>query len=290
MFVIDDDPRCARRCNSLFRSVGLRVEAVRLCARIAAKRAARRASCLVLDIRLPKRSGLDFQAELAKANIEIPIIFITAHGDVPMSVRAMKAGAVDFLIKPFRDQDLLDAVALALDRDRKRRDEARGVAELRSLFETLTPREREVMALVTAGLMNKQSAAEMGVSEITVKIHRGHAMRKMHAKSLADLVRMAELLGVRRSKRRELSHPLNLSMSFLHSPRGRKFRDGGCHRRQGQRHCNRLPWFPSLTMMNPSGRQTECLVRSLGYEAHTFASAEEFLQSAFLGDDRVPDR
>jgi FixJ family two-component response regulator len=153
----------------------------------------------VLDIRLPKRSGLDFQAELAKSAIDIPIIFITAHGDVPMTVRAMKAGAVDFLTKPFRDQDLLDAVAQALERDRKRRDAARGVADLKGLFETLTPRERQVMALVTAGLMNKQVAAEIGVSEITVKIHRGHMMRKMHAKSLADLVRMAELLGVRRT-------------------------------------------------------------------------------------------
>jgi FixJ family two-component response regulator len=156
------------------------------------------ASCLVLDIRLPKRSGLDFQSELIKANIQIPIIFITAHGDVPMSVRAMKAGAVDFLTKPFRDQDLLDAVANALERDRKRREADKGVAELKTKLETLTPRELEVMALVTAGLMNKQVAGEIGVSEITVKIHRGHVMRKMGARSLADLVRMAEMLGISR--------------------------------------------------------------------------------------------
>jgi len=159
------------------------------------------ASCLVLDIRLPKRSGLDFQNELIKASIKIPIIFITAHGDVPMSVRAMKAGAVDFLTKPFRDQDLLDAVANALERDRKRREEEKGMAALKAKLETLTPREREVMSLVTAGLMNKQVAGEIGVSEITVKIHRGHVMRKMGARSLADLVRMAEVLGVSRETR-----------------------------------------------------------------------------------------
>ena len=203
VFVIDDDPSMRAALNSLFRSVGLRVELFGSAPELLQAELPDVTSCLVLDIRLPKRSGLDFQAELAKAAIEIPIIFITAHGDVPMTVRAMKAGAVDFLTKPFRDQDLLDAVALALERDGKRRDEARGVANLKGLFETLTPREREVMALVTAGLMNKQVAAEIGVSEITVKIHRGHMMRKMHAKSLADLVRMAELLGVRRTRAEE---------------------------------------------------------------------------------------
>lgn len=203
VFVIDDDPSMREALNSLFRSVGLRVELFGSAGELLQTELPDVTSCLVLDIRLPQRSGLDFQAELAKAAIEIPIIFITAHGDVPMTVRAMKAGAVDFLTKPFRDQDLLDAVALALERDRKRRAEARGLADLKSLFETLTPREREVMALVTAGLMNKQAAAEIGVSEITVKIHRGHLMRKMHAKSLADLVRMAELLGVRRTKAEE---------------------------------------------------------------------------------------
>ena len=213
MFVIDDDPSMREALNSLFRSVGLRVELFGSAGELLQTELPDVTSCLVLDIRLPQRSGLDFQAELAKAAIEIPIIFITAHGDVPMTVRAMKAGAVDFLTKPFRDQDLLDAVALALERDRKRRAEARGLADLKSLFETLTPRERDVMALVTAGLMNKQAAAEIGVSEITVKIYRGHLMRKMHAKSLADLVRMAELLGVRRTKAEEI--PLNLSMSFL---------------------------------------------------------------------------
>jgi FixJ family two-component response regulator len=199
VFVVDDDPSMREALNSLFRSVGLRVELFGSAPELLQAELPDVTSCLVLDIRLPKRSGLDFQAELAKSAIEIPIIFITAHGDVPMTVRAMKAGAVDFLTKPFRDQDLLDAVAQALERDRKRRDAARGVADLKGLFETLTPRERQVMALVTAGLMNKQVAAEIGVSEITVKIHRGHMMRKMHAKSLADLVRMAELLGVRRT-------------------------------------------------------------------------------------------
>jgi FixJ family two-component response regulator len=143
-------------------------------------------------------SGLDFQTELAKANIHIPIIFMTGHGDIPMSVRAMKGGAVDFLTKPFRDQDMLDAVVAAIERDRKRRESDKIVADLRTLFETLTAREREILTLVAAGLMNKQIAAELGLAEITVKIHRGHLMKKMGAKSLADLVRKAETLGIHR--------------------------------------------------------------------------------------------
>ena len=158
------------------------------------------ASCLVLDIRLPGLSGLDFQTELAKANIHIPIIFMTGHGDIPMSVRAMKGGAVDFLAKPFRDQDMLDAVVTAIERDRKRREADKIVASLQSLLDTLTPREREILALVSSGLLNKQIAAELGLAEITVKIHRGHIMKKMAAKSLADLVRKAETLGIRRTK------------------------------------------------------------------------------------------
>jgi FixJ family two-component response regulator len=185
---------------NLFRSMNLRVEVFGSAAELLQTELPDIASCLVLDIRLPGVNGLDFQIRLAEADIHIPIVFITGHGDIPMSVQAMKAGAIDFLTKPFRDQDMLDAVTRALERDRKRRENEESVSELRVSFEALTPREREVIALVTAGLMNKQIAAELGVSEITVKIHRGHVMRKMNARSLADLVRMAETLGVRRER------------------------------------------------------------------------------------------
>jgi FixJ family two-component response regulator len=180
--------------SRLFRSVGLRAQLFGSAPELLQGTLPEVPSCLVLDVRLPGLSGLDFQAELAKRNIRIPIVFITGHGDIPMSVKAMKAGAIEFLTKPVREQDLLDAVSVAIDRDRRRRDDGRGTAELRARYGTLTSREREVMALVTAGLMNKQVAAETGLAEITVKIHRGHIMRKMAARSFADLVRMAKLL------------------------------------------------------------------------------------------------
>ena len=198
VFVIDD-PSMREALRSLFQSVSWRVELFASAPEFMQGTRPDGPACLVLDIRLPRLSGLEFQTELAEANIELPIIFITGHGDIPMSVKAMKAGAVDFLTKPFRDQELLDAVARAIERDQKRRDDSRAVSTLRGLYESLTPREREVMALVTAGLMNKQVAGELGVTEITVKIHRGHVMRKMAARSLADLVRMAESLGIRRT-------------------------------------------------------------------------------------------
>ena len=200
VFVVDDDASMRNALANLFRSVGLQSALFGSGSELLGSKLPDVPSCLVLDIRLPGLSGLDFQAELAKANIHIPIIFMTGHGDIPMSVQAMKAGAVDFLSKPFRDQDMLDAVTTAIERDRKRRENENAVEGLRRLFETLTTREREVMVLVTAGLMNKQIAAELGVSEITVKIHRGHTMKKMGARSLADLVRMAEVLGIRRTQ------------------------------------------------------------------------------------------
>ena len=198
VFVIDDDASLRNALSNLFRSVGLRAEVFGSTPEFLQSKLPDVPSCLVLDIRLPGPSGLDFQAELAKANIHIPIIFITGHGDIPMTVRAMKAGAIDFLTKPFRDQDMLDAVAAAIERDRKRRADEKVIADLRTRLGSLTPREQEILALVASGLMNKQIAAEVGLAEITVKIHRGHIMKKMGARSLADLVRMAELLGVRR--------------------------------------------------------------------------------------------
>ena len=200
VFVVDDDPSLRKALASLFRSVGLQVEVFGSAPEFLQSTLPDVPSCLVLDIRLPGPSGLDFQTELAKANIHIPIIFVTGHGDIPMTVRAMKAGAIDFLSKPFRDQDMLDAVATAIERDRKRRKDEKIISDLRAHFDSLTPREQEVMSLVAAGLMNKQIAAEVDLAEITVKIHRGHIMKKMGARSLADLVRMAEMLGVRRTK------------------------------------------------------------------------------------------
>jgi FixJ family two-component response regulator len=200
VFVIDDDASMRRALTNLFQSVGLKVEVYGSASEMLVSKLPDVASCLVLDIRLPGLSGLDFQTELARANIHIPIIFMTGHGDIPMTVRAMKGGAVDFLAKPFRDQDMLDAVVMAIERDRKRREADKIVASLQSLLDTLTPREREILALVSSGLLNKQIAAELGLAEITVKIHRGHIMKKMAAKSLADLVRKAETLGIRRTE------------------------------------------------------------------------------------------
>jgi len=199
VFVVDDDPLVRGSVSSLLRSVGLQTRVFGSASEFLQEKRPALPSCLVLDVRLPGVSGLDFQAELSGHNIHIPIIFMTGHGDIPMSVRAMKAGAVEFLTKPFREQDMLDAVKLALERDQGRIEAERASSELKSSFETLTPREREIMALVASGLMNKQVAGKMGLSEITVKVHRGRIMQKMGARSLADLVRMAEALGVRAS-------------------------------------------------------------------------------------------
>ncbi len=200
VFIVDDDPSLRRALANLFESVGLKVQTFGSAQEILHNKLPEVPSCLVLDIRLPGSSGLDLQADLAKANIHTPIIFITGHGDIPMTVRAMKGGAVDFLSKPVREQDLLDAVQTAIERDRKRRDAEKSVSTIRSSYESLTDRERDVLALVASGMMNKQVAAELGLAEITVKIHRGQIMRKMAARSLADLVRMTDALGIPRSK------------------------------------------------------------------------------------------
>jgi FixJ family two-component response regulator len=199
VFVIDDDADLREALSSLFRSVGLQVKALATAPEFLQIKLPEGPTCLVLDVRLPGLSGLDFQAELTRAKIDIPIVFMTGHGDIPMTVRAMKAGAVEFLPKPFRDQDMLDAVQTGLERDRGRRKNASETAKLKASFDTLTAREQEIMGLVTSGLMNKQIAGQLGVSEITVKVHRGSVMRKMNARSLADLVRMADALEVRRA-------------------------------------------------------------------------------------------
>ena len=201
VFVVDADVSSRPELESLIRSVHLSVEFFSSPLEFLLKKRPDAPSCLVLDVRLPGKSGLDFQRELAEADVSIPIIFVTGHGDIPMSVRAMKAGAVDFLTKPFRDQDLLDAIQVALERDRARRQRQAEIATLRERLESLTPREREVLPLVVSGLPNKQVAAEIGTTEATAKVHRSQLMKKMGADSLPDLVRMADKIGIPVSKR-----------------------------------------------------------------------------------------
>ena len=242
VFVIDDDVSVRASLKSLFESVGLHVQLFESADAFLQSERPDLPCCLVLDVRMPGLSGLEFQSELAKAGTDVPIIFMTGHGDIPMTVQAMKAGAVEFLTKPCRDQELLDAVRSAIEGHRARRKEGKHIALLREQFASLTAREKEVVGFVTAGLLNKQIAAELDISEVTVKMHRGNIMRKMQARSLADLVRMADLLGVSRSRP---AHP-RPKYTFVRAARTRQLRFS-----KTQNHNASSPASHALRLLNP---------------------------------------
>ena len=289
VFVVDDDQSLCAALKKLFNMVGLRAETFSAAADFLKIALPDVPACLVLDIRLPGLSGLDVQSQLAKADIKIPIIFMTGYGDIPMTVQAMRAGAVEFLPKPFREQDMLNAVHLALERDRIRLQAERANAQLRTKFESLTARELEVMTLVTEGLMNKQIAARLGVAEVTVKLHRGSLMRKMDARSVAELARMAQILGIARQSPEPILMDGNVYLWMVTSPALRCI---------STKHLTALSLcivadrgidLPRIDVAvvedDDSVREaTKHLLRLLGYATAGFASAEEFLTSGRVGD------
>ena len=282
VIVIDDDQLVREAVSDLLRSVGLQTKMFASVSDFLKWKRPDAPSCLVLDVRLPGLSGLDFQSELNKEHAQIPIVFMTGHGDIPMSVRAMKGGAVDFLAKPFRDQDMIDAVQAGLEQDRARRKTVNVTVQLKSAFDSLTDREQEIMKLVTAGLMNKQIAGELGVSVVTVKFHRGNVMRKMGAKSVAELVRMADALGVRRTEPKNLYPSTVFQTNWCARIYTAIIVSARLHPLLSTWSGHRLVDIPVISIVDDDELVRDAvksLVRSLGYAAAEHASAEDYLRS-----------